>query len=58
MYDVVIVGAGIIGSFLAYDLSRFDLKVLVVDKENDVGNVTKSSLHELPYNLVFPNNLA
>jgi len=40
MYDVVIVGAGIIGSFLAYDLSKYDLKVLVVDKENDVANKT------------------
>jgi glycerol-3-phosphate dehydrogenase len=40
MYDIVIVGAGIIGSFIAYDLSKFDLKVLVLDKENDVGNVT------------------
>ena len=40
MYDIAIVGAGIIGSFLAYDLSRYKLKILVVEKENDVANVT------------------
>lgn len=40
MYDVIIIGAGIIGSFIAYDLSKFDLKVLVIDKENDVANAT------------------
>ena len=39
MQDVVIIGAGIIGSFLAHDLSKYDLKVCVIDKENDVANV-------------------
>ncbi|MBR3841105.1 MAG: NAD(P)/FAD-dependent oxidoreductase [Erysipelotrichales bacterium] len=40
MQDVVIIGAGIIGSFLAHDLSKYDLKVCVIDKENDVANET------------------
>lgn len=40
MYDVVIVGAGIIGTFIARDLSKYHLKVLVVDKENDISNAT------------------
>jgi len=40
MNDVIIIGAGIIGSFLAYDLSKYQLKVLVLEKENDVANVT------------------
>jgi glycerol-3-phosphate dehydrogenase len=38
MYDVVIVGAGIIGCFLAHDLSKMKLKVLVIEKEADVAN--------------------
>lgn len=40
MYDVTIIGAGIIGTFIARELSRYDLKVLVVDKENDIADGT------------------
>lgn len=38
MYDIVIIGAGIIGSMLAYDLAKYDCSVLVVDREHDVAN--------------------
>lgn len=37
MYDIVIIGAGVSGSALARSLSKFDLDILVVDKENDVS---------------------
>jgi len=40
MYDIIIVGAGIIGSFIARVCSSYKLNVLVIEKENDVGNVT------------------
>lgn len=40
MYDVIIIGAGVIGCAVARELSRYKAKVLVLDKENDVGNVT------------------
>lgn len=40
MYDVTIIGAGIIGNFIARELSKYDLKVLLLDKENDVANGT------------------
>lgn len=40
MYDVIIIGAGVIGASVARELSRYKAKVLVLDKENDVGNVT------------------
>lgn len=40
MEDIIIIGAGVTGSFLARKLSQYDLKVLVIEKENDVGNVT------------------
>lgn len=39
MYDYTIIGAGIIGSLIARELSKYDLKVLVLEKENDVANV-------------------
>lgn len=37
MYDIIIIGAGITGSILAHDLSKYQLKVAVIDKENDVA---------------------
>ncbi|MEG2706352.1 MAG: NAD(P)/FAD-dependent oxidoreductase [Erysipelotrichaceae bacterium] len=40
MYDIVIIGAGIIGCFMAHDLAKYNLKVAVLEKENDVGNKT------------------
>lgn len=40
MYDVTIIGAGVIGNFIARELSKYDLKVLLIDKENDVANGT------------------
>lgn len=38
MYDYVIIGAGIIGTTIARELSRYPLKILVLDKENDIAN--------------------
>lgn len=38
MYDICIIGAGIIGSFLARDLSRYRLNVLLLEKDADVAN--------------------
>jgi len=37
MYDVVIVGAGVIGGMLARELSRYKLSVALLEKENDVA---------------------
>lgn len=37
MYDITIVGCGIIGASLAYQLSQYDLQVLVLEKENDIA---------------------
>ena len=36
-YDVLIVGAGVIGGMLARELSRYDLNVCILEKENDVA---------------------
>ena len=37
MYDVAIIGCGVIGSSIAYRLSKFNLKTVVLEKENDVA---------------------
>lgn len=37
MYDVVIVGAGVVGGMLARELSRYRLQVCLLEKENDVA---------------------
>ena len=37
MYDVLIIGCGVIGAAAAYELSRYDLKVGIVEKFNDVA---------------------
>ena len=39
-YDVLIIGAGAIGASVARNLSRYQVSVALLDKENDVGNVT------------------
>lgn len=36
MYDVIIVGSGVSGSAAARELSRYDLKIGVLEKEEDV----------------------
>ena len=38
MYDICIIGAGIIGCNLARDLSRYRLHVLLLEKDSDVAN--------------------
>lgn len=40
MFDVIIIGAGIIGSFLARELSKYDLQTLVLEKDSDVADET------------------
>lgn len=40
MFDVIVIGAGIVGSLVARKLSSYQLSVAVIEKEPDVGNVT------------------
>ena len=37
MYDVMIIGAGVVGGMIARELSRFEISVLIVEKESDVA---------------------
>ncbi|MBO4768988.1 MAG: NAD(P)/FAD-dependent oxidoreductase [Bacteroidales bacterium] len=43
MYDVIIVGAGVIGATIARNLSKYDLRVLVLEKNSDVGDETSGA---------------
>jgi glycerol-3-phosphate dehydrogenase len=38
MYDVAIIGAGIIGTAIARELSRYDLNLVIIEKDSDVAN--------------------
>ena len=42
-FDVLIIGAGVTGAMIARNLSKYDLKVALLDKENDVGNLTSNA---------------
>lgn len=37
MYDVLVIGCGITGAATAFELSRYQLKVAIVERENDVA---------------------
>ena len=43
IYDYVIIGAGIIGTMIARELSQYDVKVCLLEKENDIANVQTSA---------------
>lgn len=43
MYDVAIIGAGVIGALTARELSRYNLKCVVLEKENDVAMGTSKA---------------
>jgi glycerol-3-phosphate dehydrogenase len=45
LYDAVVVGAGVVGCAIARELSRYDLKILVLEKELDVatGNSSRNT---------------
>ncbi|QZY55023.1 NAD(P)/FAD-dependent oxidoreductase [Crassaminicella profunda] len=40
MYDVAVIGAGIIGTFITRELSKFNLKTAMIDKDTDIANGT------------------
>lgn len=37
MYDVAVIGAGVVGGMIARELSRYDLKICILEKANDVA---------------------
>lgn len=43
MYDIAIIGAGVIGASIFRELMKYDLKVVVIEKENDVAMGTSKA---------------
>ncbi|WP_334307496.1 MULTISPECIES: FAD-dependent oxidoreductase [unclassified Paraclostridium] len=37
MKDITVIGAGVVGCAIARELSRYDLNILVIDKNEDVA---------------------
>lgn len=42
-YDIIIIGAGVIGCTIARSLSRYDLNILLIEKSSDVGMGSSSA---------------
>lgn len=40
MYDVAVIGAGIVGCSIARELSRYDIRVVLIEKNSDVADGT------------------
>lgn len=38
MYDVIIIGSGVVGAAIARELSRYDLKICILEKDDDVAS--------------------
>ena len=43
MLDVLIIGAGVSGAFIARKLARYELNVALFERENDVGDITSNA---------------
>jgi len=43
VYDVAVIGAGVIGSFIARELSRYKLKICLIEKASDVAEGASSA---------------
>ena len=44
MYDVLIIGCGVTGAAAAFELSRYRLRVGIVERENDVALGTTKAM--------------
>lgn len=43
MFDLIIIGAGVIGASIARELSKYDLKIMVLEKSNDIAEGTSKA---------------
>ncbi len=57
MVDYVVIGGGVIGSFMAYELTQFTSKIIVIEKEEELGQVqTKHNSALIHSPLLVPPN--
>jgi glycerol-3-phosphate dehydrogenase len=42
-YDVIIIGGGVVGCMVARFLSRYNLQILLIEKEADIGTGSSSA---------------
>ena len=42
-YDVIIIGAGVSGSAIARELSKYQLRTVVLDRNSDIGEGTSKA---------------
>lgn len=59
MFDIIIIGGGVIGSAVAYELTKYNLRVALFEKENDIATGTtkaNSAIIHAGYDPV-PNSL-
>ena len=43
IHDVLIIGAGVTGTMIARELSKYQIDTTIIDKSNDAGNMTSSA---------------
>jgi len=43
VFDVIIIGGGVVGCLTARALSRYQLKILLIEKRSDIGSVTSAA---------------
>ena len=43
MHDIIVIGAGVIGGLIARELAKYNLDVLILEKDNDVANGTTAA---------------
>jgi protoporphyrinogen oxidase len=50
-YDIVIFGGGIAGLTVAHELSKYNLKIAVIEKESIIGGMSRSDVYKSRNNL-------
>ncbi|MHA1496874.1 MAG: FAD-dependent oxidoreductase [Promethearchaeota archaeon] len=52
IYDVVIIGGGVIGCCIARTLSKYDIKIALLEKEADIASGTTKANSVMPVMLL------
>jgi 2-polyprenyl-6-methoxyphenol hydroxylase-like FAD-dependent oxidoreductase len=47
MYDIIIFGGGLSGLTLAHELIKQQFKILIIEKDNDLGDMARSDTTKL-----------